>query len=387
MSLSDRSFESLPPPRLIFGVGTSAKLATQIQMLGKSNALIVTDEGLVAAGIIDTITENLKSAGIEYLVFDGVQPNPTSTNVDAGAETLRKVKDAVVVAVGGGSSMDAAKAIALAGPNGGSAGDYQFGCQPEQPANDIITIPTTSGTGSETNMWGMITNPETHRKMYIAHPSVLAKVCILDPQLTVGAPQKVTAACGMDVLTHAIEAFTAMGATPYTDGQALQAIELVGQWLRKVYADGTDIEARAQMQMASHLAAIAFNTAGLGICHAVGHPLSARYGAAHGQTLATMLPLIMDFNMDVVEARYAKVAFALGAGDVAKSDAANAAAAVEAVIQLRNDVGTDMTITQLGANKDAISQLTEDAMMELVMMTTPKPPAPENVQELYEAAL
>lgn len=387
MNLSDQSFQAMPAPGIVFGVGSAGQLAMQIQMLGKSNAFIVTDKGLVAAGVVDQITEGLKSAGIEYVVFDGVEPNPTSTNVDAGAELLRTVKDAVVVSLGGGSSMDAAKAIALQAPNGGTSSDFQFGCQPETPANDIITVPTTSGTGSETNMWAMITNPETHRKMYVAHPSTLAKLCILDPALTVGAPAKVTACCGMDVLTHAVEAYTALNASPYSDGQALQAIEITGKWLRTVFADGTDIEARAQMQMASHLAAVAFNSAGLGICHALGHPLSARYGAAHGQTLATMLPLIMDFNMDVVEARYAKVAFALGAGDLSKSDAENAAAAVQAVIQLRNDVGTDMTITQLGADKAAIAQLTEDAMVELVLMTTPKPPAPENITALYEAAL
>lgn len=387
MNLSDRTFEGNPGPRMVFGVGVAGQLAMQIQMLGKSNALIVTDKGVAAAGIVDQVAAGLKSGGIEYLVFDGVQPNPTMANVQAGAEMLRSVKDAVVVPLGGGSSMDAAKAIALVGPNGGSPADFQFGCQPEQPANPIVAVPTTSGTGSETNMWAMITNEDMGRKMYVAHPSATAQLCILDPALCVGMPPHVTAACGMDVLTHAIEGFTAMGATAYTDGQALQAIAIVAAWLPKAFDDGSDIEARAQMHLASHLAAIAFNTAGLGIAHGMGHPMSARFGLAHGQTLATVLPTIMEFNTDAVEAKYAQVALAMGAGSYGASDAANAKAAIQAVIDLRARVGCDKTLTDLGISSDAIPQLTEDVGMELIMMTTPKPAMAEQIAELYEAVL
>lgn len=387
MPLSEQSFQIMPLPTIVFGVGAVAQAGMQVQTLGRQNALIVTDKGVVGAGLVDKVREALTGAGVESLVFDGVEANPTDNNVDQGAEMLREVKDAVVMAVGGGSSMDAAKAIALQGPNGGTIHDFPYGCQPETPANPVISIPTTAGTGSETNMFGLITDSNVHRKMYVAHPSACAKITILDPALTVGLPKKVTATCGMDVLTHAIEAYTAQNTQPYAEGIALRTIEMVAQWLPTAYADGANMEARSQMILASHMAGIAFSTCGLGVCHAMGHPLSARLGAAHGQTLATMLPHAMTFNMDACEEKYARVAFAMGVGDRAKSQGENAAEAVEAVKRIRAQVETDLSVSDLGGNAELIPTLVDDAMNDMIIMTTPKFPMPENIQEMYQAAL
>jgi alcohol dehydrogenase len=286
-TLSEKSFEIQPTTRTSFGAGVVSKLAKRARQLRKSRALIITDAGIVRAGLAARVAGLLGAEGIETTVFDAVSANPDVACVERGAGALRALADAVVIALGGGSSLDAAKAIALVGPNAGGPRDFTFGCRPERPGQPVIALPTTAGTGSETNMFGVITDPELGRKILIAHPSVQPVATFLDPELGLGAPREVTASCGMDVLTHAIEALTSNRRNPYSEALALRAIAISGAYLPRAFDAGSDLEARAQMLLASHLAGLAFSSSGLGICHAMGHPLSARFGAAHGQTLAT----------------------------------------------------------------------------------------------------
>ncbi|MBM3815566.1 MAG: iron-containing alcohol dehydrogenase [Actinobacteria bacterium] len=400
---AQRMFNLATLSETVSGPGVAASLPQYVLARGKK-AFIVTDQGVRGAGIVSPIVENLEKAGVQTLVFDQVSPNPTDVNVAAGVAALNRfgVDGTVVVFIGGGSVMDCGKYIALAAPNGIDnlnlafapnldANDrIDFGtlapkAQAAKPGLPTIAIPTTSGTASETNGGGLITdtttNPKVHRKLTFSNPSVAPVAILLDPTLTVGMPSRGTAACGMDVLTHAIECYTSAGSNPYADALALHAIRLTGQWLPKAVANGSDLEARAQMQIASHLAGRAFSSGPLlGLVHATGHPISGQLHQAHGQTLATMLPHVMRFNRDVVAQRYADVGEALGSEH-------DPEAGIAAVEKLSATVGTNKRLRELGATSDNINDLTQDALRDLIILNTPKYPTRGDVHELYARAL
>jgi len=400
---AQRMFNLATLSETVSGPGVAASLPQYVLARGKK-AFIVTDQGVRGAGIVSPIVENLEKAGVQTLVFDQVSPNPTDVNVAAGVAALNRfgVDGTVVVFIGGGSVMDCGKYIALAAPNGLDnlnlafapnldANDrIDFGtlapkAQAAKPGLPTIAIPTTSGTASETNGGGLITdtttNPKVHRKLTFSNPSVAPVAILLDPTLTVGMPSRGTAACGMDVLTHAIECYTSAGSNPYADALALHAIRLTGQWLPKAVANGSDLEARAQMQIASHLAGRAFSSGPLlGLVHATGHPISGQLHQAHGQTLATMLPHVMRFNRDVVAQRYADVGEALGSEH-------DPEAGIAAVEKLSATVGTNKRLRELGATSDNINDLTQDALRDLIILNTPKYPTRGDVHELYARAL
>ena len=383
--LAKQTFQIRPLPTLVFGVDSSLDLATHVKALGRTAALIVTDKGLMASGAASALLEKLAADGVQVEVFDGVSANPTDENVETGALRLRALGNAVVVALGGGSSMDCGKAIALLATNGDKVTDLQTR-GPKEPGVPVIAVATTAGTGSETNSACVITNTALGRKTYVMHPSIVPVVSVLDPKLTLGLPRYPTATCGFDVLTHAIEAFTSNRTTPYSDAVALGAIQLVARHVRKVVEDGSDLEARSQMLLASSMAAIAFNVSGLGAAHGTGHALSARLNAAHGQTLATMLPHVMAYNMDVCAAKYAQVAEALGAAKPGASVEAQAQAAIDAVVSLREDIGINRSIRDLGGADDLLALLVGDALADGVNLSNPRPVDAAAIEALYKAA-
>ncbi|MEB2313522.1 MAG: iron-containing alcohol dehydrogenase [Sorangiineae bacterium] len=385
--LSEATFELSPGVRTTFGAGSLAKLGKRVRALGAKGAFIVTDPGLVAHGVIAPVQGTLEASGVECRVFDGVTANPTARTVEEGAALARGRPSDVVIAVGGGSAMDAAKAIAIVGPNGGHITDYPFGCQPATPPQRVIALPTTAGTGSETNMYGVITEPALGRKILVGHPDLTPALVILDPLLTIDAPPGVTATCGMDVLTHAIEAFTCVRANPFSDSVALRAMSMVAAFLPRAFDDGGDVEARAQMLLAANLAGVAFTNSGLGLCHAMGHPLGARLGVSHGQALSTLLPAVMRFNLRVVAERYAQAAIALGVAEPGASDEENAARAIAAVEQLSARVGTARRGGELGIEPALIPTLVEDAFADSLMAATPRMPERADVRALYEGVL
>ncbi|WP_397404708.1 iron-containing alcohol dehydrogenase family protein [Phenylobacterium sp.] len=383
--LSIQNFQIRPLPSLVFGVDASLSLGSHVKALGHSAALVVTDTGLVASGAIMPMLEKLAADGVHFEIFDGVSANPTDINVMAGAERLRALGEAVVVAIGGGSAMDCGKAIALLGPNGGTVAELQS-APPKVRGAPVIAVATTAGTGSETNSACVITNTELGRKTYVMHPSIVPAVSILDPKLTLGLPRYPTATCGFDVLTHAVEAFTSARTTPYSDAVALEAIRIVSRYLRRAVEDGADLEARSQMMLASSMAAIAFNVSGLGSAHGTGHALSARLNAAHGQTLATMLPHVMDYNLEVRSAKYAEIAQAMGVAVAGGSEVDNARAAIVAIVALRNDIGIARTIRDLGGTDDLLPLLVADAAADGVNYSNPKRPDLAAFEALYRAA-
>ena len=378
--LSNENFTVRPLPTIVFNRGAAKDINNHIQSLGKTAALIVTDKNLAASGLLDPILEALRAANLSVEVFDSVEPNPTDLNVEAGAARLKELGDAAVVPIGGGSSMDCGKSIALLASNPGTVEEMQ-GSEPTAAAAPVIAVPTTAWTGSETNSACVITNTRLGRKTYVVHPSITPVFSVLDPDLTVGLPTYPTATCGFDVLTHAIEAFVSIGANAYSDSIALEAISKVAGNLQRVVTDGQDIEARSQMLLGSAMAAQAFNVTGLGSAHGTGHAISARLDAAHGQTLATMLPHVMDYNMVVREEKYVEVAKIL-----APKGPATGAGAIDAVLKLRSDIGIDRSITDLGGEGNLLNILLEDAMADPVNRTNPRPVDQAGFEMMYNAA-
>ena len=378
--LSDENFIVRPLPTIVFERGSSHKLSDQIQSLGLTSALIVTDKNLADSGVLDPVLDALRAANLKVEVFDGVEPNPTDLNVEAGAQKLRDLGDACVLPIGGGSSMDCGKSIALLAANGGTVEELQTS-SPKEAKAPVIAVPTTAGTGSETNSACVITNTRLGRKTYVMHPSITPAFAVLDADLTVGLPTYPTATCGFDVLTHAVEAFVSAGASAYSDAIALEAIAKVADNLRDVVKDGSNIEARSQMLLGSAMAAIAFNVSGLGSVHGTGHAISARLNAAHGQTLATMLPHVMDYNMSEREDKYIEVAKLL-----APSGPATGTAAIDAVLQIRSDIGIDRSISDLGGDDNLLEVLVEDAVADPVNFSNPRPVDANSIRKLYEAA-
>lgn len=378
--LSNEEFVVNPLPTIVFSRGASQQLSNHIQALGKSSALIVTDANLAKSGALDGVLDALRAANLRIEVFDGVEPNPTDQNVEAGAEKLRELGDACVIPIGGGSSMDCGKSVALLAANGGTVEELQSS-NPANATAPVIAVPTTAGTGSETNSACVITNTRLGRKTYVMHPSITPAFAVLDPELTIGLPTYPTATCGYDVLTHAVEAFVSVRSSAYSDAIALEAIGKVANHLRNAVQDGSDIEARSQMLLGSAMAAQAFNVSGLGSVHGTGHAISARLNAAHGQTLATMLPHVMEYNMPEREEKYAQVARIL-----APNGPATGTGAIDAAIQLRSDIGIDKSISDLGGTDDLLPVLVEDATADPVNFTNPRPVDPAALEKMYSAA-
>jgi len=352
------------PTRLVFGEGVSRTVGKELEAAGCSRPLVVTDAGLVEAGIVGRIVSAIARAGFKPATFDTVEANPSVLTVQAGVAAAKAASCNSVVAVGGGSPIDAAKAIAMMCANDASIVDYEVGKRDvARRGLPVITIPTTSGTGSEITYWSVITDRTTHRKFDVGSPLMAPVVALDDPELTYGLPADITAATGMDALTHAIEAFTTADAAPLTDALALEAIRLVGAHLRTAVNDGADREARRMMMLASATAGLAFTNAGLGAVHGLTAPIGGHLGVAHGQANAALLPFVMEYNLRACVQKYGAVAEALGAGVGGMSPDQAAAEAIRLVKALAKDVGIP-TLRQLGVTLEMVPTLARDSMGE-----------------------
>lgn len=376
-----------PKPVAYFGRGRVAEVGGIVAGVGGTVAVIVTDPFLAASPIVASVRASLHAAGVTVHVYGEVTPNPTTLNLDAGSDLAASVSADVVVSVGGGSSLDAAKGIALGAvnPERGIALDYStaFG----RTALPIVAVPTTAGTGAEVNAFGVITDVDGHRKFYVGHDSALARAAVLDPDLTVGLPPRATAATGFDALTHALESYLSVRANPYSDGVALQVLSTVSTYLPRAVADGSDIEARAELLLASHVAGVGFSHTGLGLVHGIAHPLGGQFDIPHGLALALVIGGVLRFNRAAREERLARVAFALGVGRTDASDADNADAAIEAVTALAAAVGLTGPLAAFGVTEAALSSLAADTLADAVTVNNPIQPTPDQVVAILREAL
>lgn len=374
-------------PTAHFGAGAVKKVGELAKAEGAKKALIITDSFIAQSDIKKKIEESLSKAGIAVEVFDGVTPNPTTACVDAGSDFAAKSDADILIAVGGGSSMDTAKGVSLGAknPQRGIGLDYQT--QFEKTGLPIIAIPTTAGTGSEVNAFGVITDEATHVRFYVGHSSALAKAAILDPELTLGLPPKATAATGMDAMIHAVESYLSIRNNPYSDGIALQTIELVMKNLLTAYKDGSNLEARANMLLASHIVGVGFSHTGLGLVHGIGHSLGGHFNVPHGVALCTVLDKVLRFNLPARKARLAKIAQALGVTDTAKSEAENADNAIKTLVELAGALGLGTKLSDHGITEADLPLLAKTAVEDAVTLNNPIKPTEQDVLGILRSAL
>jgi alcohol dehydrogenase len=379
-----------PLPAAHFGAGTIGALPGIVRGTGGRAVALITDQALAGTPVVAAATATLASDGLTTAVFAGVHANPTTEDVAAGAAEVAALAvggTAVrLVAVGGGSVIDAAKGIALAAVNPQRGRALGYHGTFARPALPLVAVPTTAGTGAETNAFGVVTDAAAGRKFYVGHASTLPAAAILDPDLTLGLPPAGTAATGMDALTHALESYLSVRANPWADGIALQVIRMVSAYLPRAVADGADREARSQMLLAAHLAGAAMASTGLGLCHAIGHSLGSRFGIAHGVALSLVLPQVLRFNLAACQDRLAEVAFALGAGDTAAGQVGNAEAAIAAVAALRDGLGLAGALAGFGIGAGDYGQISADALDDEVLANTPRMPDAANITAILAEA-
>jgi len=364
-----------------FGAGAITQLPEVISGLSKSKVLIITDPGVAAAGVLAKVEAILKSAGIQSVSFTEIKPNPNTILIDAAAKVGIEFGADTVVALGGGSSLDSAKGVALvvANPTFSSAA-FNYSITPDKPALPIIAIPTTSGTGSETNSWGVIDDPIRQCKFYVGDASTTPVVAILDPELTVGLPPRPTAGTGIDALTHAIESLTSKGSTVVSAAYAHQAIKLIAKSLPVAFKDGKNIDARGDMLMGAHLAGLALTLSGLGLVHGVAHSVSATVGTAHGEALATVLPEVMQFNSQVSDDVYASIGFDMGVS-------ANSATVIEAVRDLSDEIQIRNKLSHYGVTPDLVQSISKKVLEDSVTSNNPIAPTEDQVAGIIRSRL
>ncbi|MFM1653152.1 iron-containing alcohol dehydrogenase family protein [Brevibacillus sp. B_LB10_24] len=375
------------PTKVIFGAGSSRKIGEVLQSYQMKKVFCVFDRGVQSAGIVDRVVSNIHEAGIETILFDKVQPNPEDQTVEQGAALARETDVDGVVAIGGGSSMDCAKAINVLLSNPGQVRQYFGRDIVSHPTKPLIAIPTTAGTGSEVTDVAVITDTIGLKKKGISGRHVSAAAALVDPELTYGLPPAITAATGMDALTHAIESFVSKEASVPTDLYALQAIEYIFRHLGTAYRDGSNVEARSAMMLGNVLAGMAFNSAHLGLVHAIAHPLSVHCGLPHGVANASVLPYVMEYNaqLKTVAQKYGIIAKTIGLGPEGLAEEEASAKLVEAVKRLAETVNIP-SLGQAGVKREQFERIAEDALKEVVLRTNPRETNKEDIIRLLEAA-
>lgn len=371
----------------IIGSGCIEEAMQAIRKYGFLKALIVTDAGLAKAGVAAQVAGLLVEQGIDAVIYDGAKPNPTIANVEKGLALLQERQCDFVISLGGGSPHDCAKGIALCASNGGHISDYEGVDRSQKPQLPLIAINTTAGTASEMTRFCIITDEVRHVKMAIIDRNVTPILSVNDPKMMVGMPRSLTAATGMDALTHAIEAYVSTAATPITDACAIKAMNLIAGNLYKAVCDGTDIVARENMAYAQFLAGMAFNNASLGYVHAMAHQLGGFYDLPHGVCNAVLLPHVQSFNATVSAVRLTDVAHAMGADIRGLSPQEGASAAVEAIRKLSTSVEIPSGLLALGVKEQDIPTLATNALKDACGLTNPRPASQEQIESIFRQAL
>ena len=369
------------PTTVVFGNGSISTLADHVRRVGGKRALVVCDPGVVKAGIAEKVRKVLEDAGVPAAVFDRVDPNPIEPNVVDGVAAFRSHSADIIVSVGGGSPLDVGKLIALKVTHDRPLADYDDATGGDQFITSnvppIINVPTTAGTGSEVGRSGVVTLKATGRKTVIFSPFLMAKAAILDPELTVSMPARVTAATGFDALTHCIEAYLSNGDHPMADGIALAGIELSAKHLPRAVEAGADLVARGAMMKAAMMGAVAFQK-GLGVCHSLAHPLSSEKNLHHGLANALCLPAVCDFNNQAVPDRIERVRRVVDLNATSLSNALRA---------LREKIGLPGGLSAEGITKADIPKLADKAMEDACHRSNPRACTREDMVKLYELSL
>ncbi|MEE2657693.1 MAG: iron-containing alcohol dehydrogenase [Candidatus Latescibacterota bacterium] len=375
------------PTQVVHGTGSAARLPEFLPEA--ETVLVVSDKGLVDAGVLERVTDVLENAEISWAQFTEVVGNPVARNVTAGARAYARAKCGAIVAVGGGSPMDVAKMIGVLVSHGGRIEQY-LGVGGRKIVNDIpplICLPTTYGTGSEVTPFAVLTNPKSRNKDPVISWKTAPRVGILDPQLSVTLPASVGGPTGMDALTHAIESYTNLLATPMSDSVALAAIELISENLLVACANDYELEATQNMLIASCLAGVAFSQTRLGNVHAMSHPVGAQYGVHHGLANAVLLPWVMEYNLQARLDKFAVIAETLGEDPSNMTDCAAAGLAVERVRQMNDDLGIPDRLRDTGVKVGGIPALVKAAMQSGNVTVNPRKTTLKDMEALFRKAV
>ena len=387
MSEKEQVFGFFIPTVTLMGIGSHKEIGNQIKTLGGKKTFICTDKGIVDAGLCDTIVEIIKNdVGVDPVIYDATHPNPTDKNVHDGLKVYQDKGCDLIISLGGGSAHDCGKGIGIVATNGGNIRDYEGVDQSTKSMPPFIAVNTTAGTASEMTRFCIITDTSRKIKMAIVDWRVTPNVAIDDPLLMAGMPPALTAATGMDALTHAIEAYVSTIATPITDACALKAIELIATNLRAAYANGADMAARDNMCYAQYLAGMAFNNASLGHVHAMAHQLGGFYDLPHGVCNAILLPHVQRYNLIAKMDKFVDIARAMGeiVDGLSLRDASKKA--LTAIQDLSEDVGIPRGLKELGVKDKDLKVMAENAQKDACGLTNPRRPTLDDVIQIYRNA-
>ncbi len=373
--------------RIFLGVGAVEKIGQEAQLLKAKKVLIITDPGIIQAGLLETIEKPLRSVSLPSIVFGGVEPDPKIEVVEKSLEKAKAEGVDLIIGFGGGSSLDIAKVTSVLTTNPGKM-DRFFGIDlVPNPGVPTILVPTTAGTGSEVTPIAILSDTKEKLKKGIVSPYLFPEVAIIDPKLTIGLPPAVTASTGMDALTHAIEAYISLNATSFTDLLAFRAMELIGKNLRMAFAHGENIMVRSNMMEASLLAGMAFANAGVAAVHAFAYPLGGEFHIAHGLANTLMLPYIMRYNIIGNPYKFAQMGKAFGEKTEGLSDLDAAEVAVKFVERLSDDIRVPRRLREVGIPESAIPQLAESAMkVTRLLVNNPRKIALGDAIAIYKSA-
>jgi alcohol dehydrogenase class IV len=373
--------------KIVFGEGVINKVADEIHALGGKKVLLVQDQALEEVGVAEQVVSPLKAHGISYVLYDQVTSEPEPSLADQGAALAREEGCDLVVGVGGGSSLDVAKAVAMLARNDGKAEDYIGLETVPMPGLPSIMVPTTAGTGSEVTFTAVFTMREKKAKGGINSRFLYPDLALLDPELTLSLPPNVTATTGMDALTHAIEGFTSLQSNPMSDIVAKEAISLIGANLKRAFEEGDDLRARREMLLGSLMAGLALASAGVGACHALAYPLGAFFDIPHGLANAVLLPYIMDYNRSSAEAKFAEVASLMGGVDPKQSQKFDPEKSVDVVRRLSQNIGIPQGLKDLDIPESDIEKMVEMAMtVARPIANNPRKMTKEAAMGIYQAA-
>lgn len=381
------SYKFLMPSLSLMGVNCLEQFGEEVKSLGFKKALLVTDKVLMEIGTAKKVLDVLESKDVQYAIYDGVKPNPTVSSVNEGLAILKENDCDFVISLGGGSAHDCAKGIALLASNGGEIKDYEGVDKSKYPQLPLIGINTTAGTGSEMTSFCIITDEERHIKMALVDKHLTPIIAVNDPMLMIGMPKSLTAATGMDALTHSIEAYVSTAATPITDACAEKSIELISKYLLRAVENGEDLEARDMMAYAEYLGGMAFNNASLGYVHAMAHQLGGYYNLPHGVCNAILLPHVEEYNKEVSYERLARIAKIMGADVDNVSDKEAADLCIAKIRELSAKVGIPTGLKELGAKEEDLETLATNALKDACALTNPKQGSLEDVIAIFKKAM
>lgn len=373
------AFDLQPLGRVVFEAGALNRLGELTRSLGGSRALLVTDPGLAQAGHPQRAVKSLRSAGYEVTVFDRVKENPTEKEVADGVAVAKAAAADVIVAVGGGSSMDCAKGINFIYTNGGRMADYKGHDKATKPMLPSVGVPTTAGTGSEAQSYALITDASSHMKMACGDKKAAFRISILDPEVTLSQPRMVTAVTGIDAVAHAVESFVCTKANPVSRLYSQAAWQHLSTSFETVLSEPTNLAARASMQLGSHFAGMAIEAAMLGVCHSCANPLTAHYGVTHGVAIGLMLPHVVRFNGATAHHLYAQL---IGESN---ADAAPEMLA-DHLTRMVLAAGLPTSLKDAGVDEGILPLLAHEANQQWTARFNPRPVGEAEILEIYRAA-